>query len=504
MTDAPQIPGETYDYIVVGAGSAGCVLANRLTEDAGSRVLLIEAGAPDGGLMMSMPLAFMRTAINPKYGWGYMTEPEPTLGGRRLPLPRGKVHGGSSSVNGMFYMRGHSLDYDTWRQRGCTGWSYADVLPYFKKAETSWRGAGAYHGGDGPLNVVPITSGKELHNRLMQSAAPAGYAVSDEALTTRVLLEGKRAVGVEYRKDGALHQVRCSREVILSGGTYNSPQLLMLSGIGPAEELRALGITPVVDLPGVGRNLSEHPMLWTEFESKTPVTLLNALRWDRAVLSVLQWALTGKGDFASQINSCNVVIRTREDLAQPDVQLMCAPIRMDAKLWAPGKAKHQKHLFSVGVVQLHPNSRGWVKLRSADPADKPMITMNLLTDADDFAVIRRGIRAARRIYRTAPQAELTGEELLPGDDIQTDAQLDAFIIENLRVTQHPVGTCSMGIGAEAVVDPELRVRGIEGLRVADASIMPTVPGGNTNAPAIMVGEKAADLIRGRTLAPAEI
>jgi choline dehydrogenase len=463
-------------------------------------------------------------------------------------LPRGKVHGGSSSVNGMFYMRGHSLDYDTWRQMGCTGWSYADVLPYFKRAETSWRGAGPYHGGDGPLHVVPVATGKVLYDTLMRTAAPAGYDVSDDlsgpvqegfalgeltidprgrrastaraylrpalrrpnltvvsdALTTRVLLEGKRAVGVEYRKDGALREARAGGEVILCGGSYNSPQLLMLSGIGPAEDLRAVGIEPVVDLPGVGRNLSEHPMLWTEFEAKQPITLLNALRLDRAVLSVMRWAVTGAGAFASQINSCNIVIRTRQDLAQPDIQLMANPIRMDARLWFPGFGQRQAHLFSVGVVQLHPHSRGWVALRSADPADKPMITMNLLSHPEDYAVIRRGIRAARHIYRTPPQGDLTGKELLPGEDLQSDDELDAFIRDNLRVTQHPVGTCSMGIGPEAVVDPELRVRGVEGLRVADASIMPTVPGGNTNAPAIMVGEKAADLIRGRILAPAEV
>ena len=535
-----------YDYIVVGAGSAGCVLAARLTEDRDCRVLLLEAGGKDDHLYLRMPIGFLKAMFSPQFGWGYMSEPEPNLNGRSLWLPRGKVLGGSSSINGMFYMRGHPRDYDTWRQMGCEGWGYADVLPYFKRMETSWRGPGKYHGGSGPLHVVPIDTRKLLHEPLMQAAPRAGYPVSQDlhaelpegfargevtidrrgrrssasraylhpamarpnlvvetgALTHRVLVEKGRAVGVEYSRDGQVHQVRAEREVILAGGAYNSPQLLMLSGIGPADELRAQGVDPVLDLPGVGKNLSEHPAVMLQFAATRPVTFLKELRYDRAMLSAMQWALFGTGPFATQINSCNIVIRTTPELEQPDVQIMCNPVRMDAALWFPGLTKQLEHHFSVGVVLLHPHSRGEVTLRSASPADLPKVQLNIMGSPAEFEIMRRGIREARRIYRTEPQGSLTGRETMPGADVDTDEALDAFIRERAEVTQHPVGTCKMGHDPMAVVDPQLRVRGIEGLRVADASIMPTVPGANTNASVIMIGELASDLIRGRRL-PAE-
>ncbi len=327
--------------------------------------------------------------------------------------------------------------------------------------------------------------------------------VETDALTTRVLIETGRARGVEFSKDGHVHQVYAEREVVLAGGIYNSPQLLMLSGIGPADELIAQGITPVVDLPGVGKNLSEHPNVMMQFKARAPVTFLKELRYDRAALSALQWALFGNGPFATQINSCNVVIRTSKDLEQPDIQIMCNPIRMDAQLWFPGLTKQLEHSFQVGVVLLHPHSRGEVTLRSASPLDAPKVNLNVMASPVEFETMRRGIREARRIYRTEPQGRLTGEEVIPGAAAESDAELDAFIRQYGGVTQHPVGTCAMGHGPQAVVDPQLRVHGVAGLRVADASIMPTVPGANTNASAIMIGEKAADLILGRSLPPAE-
>ncbi len=543
MTEHPQ----AFDYIVIGAGSAGCVLASRLSEERDRSVLLLEAGGDDNHYALRMPLAFLRAMMNPEFSWGYLSEPEPQLNGRRVPLPRGKVLGGSGSINGMFYMRGHSLDFETWRQMGCEGWSYADVLPYFKRMETSWRGAGKYHGDKGPLHVAAIDTSRLLHEPLFQTAVPAGFNTSEDihgeveegfsrgevtidrrgrrastsraylhpamgrknlsitlhALVTRVLIEKGRAVGVEYSRDGRLHQVRANREVVLAGGTYNSPQLLMLSGVGPADELRKVGIKTAVDLPGVGRNLSEHPHIPVEFEATSAVTFLNELRFDRVVRSVVRWKLFGTGAFATQINSCNVIIRTRPDLPQPDVQLMCNPIRMDAKLWFPLVAPVQEHRMTADVVVLHEKSRGWLTLRSANPQDSPRVQLNIFADRSDFDTAIRGIRAARKIYSTQPQARIVGRELRPGAELKTDAELETYIRSVAQVTQHPVGTCSMGAGPDAVLDPQLRVRGIEGLRVADASIMPTVPGGNTNAAVIMVAEKASDLILGRPAPPPE-
>jgi choline dehydrogenase len=537
----------SYDYIIVGAGSAGCVLASKLSAQSDRSVLLLEAGGLDNHFLLRMPLGFLRAVLRPEFSWGYMSEPEPRLGGRPLWLPRGRVLGGSGSVNGMFHLRGHSRDFDTWLSLGCTGWGYADVLPYFKRMENSWRGEGRYHGAGGPVRVLPIDTSRLLHEPLMQTAAAAGFNVTEDlagdleegfargeatiddrgrrvstaraylhpvlirknlaleinALTTRILFEGGRAAGVEYVQSGRRCRVRAGREVILAGGSYNSPQLLMLSGVGPAEQLRRHGITPRVDLPGVGRNLSEHPYVPVEFECARPVSFLNELRFDRALRSVLQWGLLGRGAFASQLNSCNVVVRTRPELLQPDVQLMCNPVRMDAKLWFPGLTARQAHHITAGVVVLHQRSRGRVELRSADPTDAPRIFLNLFEDPEDLATARRGIEIARRIYRTRPQADLVARELLPGATLVTDAQLDAHILATAVVAQHPVGTCRMGVGGDSVVDPQLRVHGLEGLRVVDASIMPTVPGANTNAAVIMIAEKASDLILGLPALPPE-
>jgi choline dehydrogenase len=531
----------SFDYIVVGAGSAGCVIASRLSEDTGCSVLLLEAGGNDDHLYIRMPLGFLKAMFDPRFAWGFMSEPEARLGGRPLWVPRGRILGGCSSINGMFYMRGHPRDFDEWQQLGCAGWGYEDVLPYFRRSESSWRGAGKYHGANGPLQVVPIDTSKLLHEPIMAAARAAGYPISDDingeqaegfargevtidrcgrrasasraylaaagdrpnlrielhALTTRVVLEGGRAVAVEYVQGGQRQLVRANREIVLCGGTYNSPQLLMLSGIGPAHELEQLGIRPLCDLPAVGENLADHPAVMLEFAATRPVTFLNELRMDRVARSAARWALFGTGPFATQINSANGIVRTDPALDRPDIQYMCNPVRMDARPWWPGSALGGAHVFSVGVVGLHPRSRGRVALRSADPAAPPRIVMNLLTEPDDLATLRRGIREARRIYRTAPQAALTGAEIAPGAQVNSDADLDEFILRSAQLTQHPVGTCRMGSGSEAVVDCQARVRGVEALRVADASIMPTVPGGNTNAAVIMLAEKLADAIRGR-------
>lgn len=531
-----------FDYVIVGGGSAGCVLANRLSESGRDSVLLLEAGGADDSWLFRMPLGFMMTASDANCDWGYTSEPSAALAGRSLPIPRGRVLGGCSSINGMIYMRGHARDYDEWRQMGASGWSYADVLPYFRRMETSWRGEDRYHGAEGPLAVTPVPGTHLLTEPIRQSVRAAGFAESDDlsgaqqegfaacevtvdgrgrrastaaaylrpalkrrnlvvltnAQATRVIVESGRAVGAEYLHRGQSAEVRARKEVVLSGGAYNSPQLLMLSGIGPAAHLADQGIPVLVDAQEVGRNLSEHPLVYMTFAAREPTTFLRALRVDRAALSVLRWALTGTGAFASQITSGVLMLRTRSELDRPDIQLVFLPVRLDAKLWHP-LGTQQSHVLSVMVMQLHPESRGTVTLRSGDPRDKPCIDLNLLSTPRDFADIRGGIEAVRRIFAQQPLQHMIEEEMLPGEQ----ANLDDFIRANLKITQHPAGTCRMGDDPEAAVDSELRVKGVSGLRLVDASVMPSVPGANINAAVIMIAERASDLIRGIAPLPRE-
>ncbi|MEO0061998.1 MAG: Oxygen-dependent choline dehydrogenase [Pseudomonadota bacterium] len=533
--------------MIVGAGSAGSVLAARLTEDANTRVLLLEAGGGADKFLIRMPLGMMKAMFKPELTWRMMTEEEPTLDNRRLFLPRGRLLGGSSSVNGMVYMRGHSADYDRWAQMGNRGWSHADVLPYFRRMERSWRTDNADYGHDGPLPITKNNTRFLLHDELMASIANAGQPVTDDihagaqeggslveltidqrgrrastyeaylkpamqrpnlavvthALTRRVLVQDGRATGVEYEVDGLVHTASAAREVILCGGAYNSPQLLMLSGIGPADHLAEMGVPVVHDLPGVGRNLGEHPRVPLEFAANGPLTFVNQLRFDRAARAVMQWQLLGTGPFARQLNSANPMLRTDKRLVQPDIQLFSNPVKLTAHLWFPGIVKSPPHCFSADVILLHPQSRGWVKLKSNNPHHLPAIRLNLFDQAADLATARAGLRLARQIYGTDPMAGLIARENTPGADVQDDAAIDGHIRATAGTTQHPVGTCAMGSGPNAVVDAELRVHGIAGLRVVDASIMPDVPGGNTNGPTIMVAEKASDMIRGRSLPAAE-
>jgi choline dehydrogenase len=537
-----------YDYIIVGAGSAGCVLANRLTENPDVTVLVLEAGGKDNSVFIKMPLAWRQIWRGPRFNWNYVTEPERFLEGRRVALPRGKVLGGSSSINGMLYVRGHPRDYDLWRQAGCDGWSYADVLPYFKRAEGSWRGEGEYHGRAGPLGVSATDVSNLGFDLVRDTARAAGIPMTDDfsggkpegfgivdltikdgvrcsaakaylhpalarsnltlkimALTERVLIENGRATGVSYLSDGVQTVARAKREVILCGGSYNSPQLLLLSGIGPAEEIAEHGITPVHDLPGVGKNLSEHVVFHVQFALKKPITFLSRLRADKVAMSILQWAMFRTGDFATQALTALAFVHSRADLERPDIQLFFNSTRMDAKVWFPGITPRQQHMLEGYPSLNYPESRGEVRLRSADPRDPPRIWLNFLGTEQDRATARECIRLVRRVYNTPPLGDLIERETSPGADVVSDADIDAFTRRTAEVGHHPVGTCAMGTGEMAVVDPQLRVRGLSGLRVVDASIMPTVPGGNTNGPTIMIAERAADLIAGkRPLAPAPI
>jgi choline dehydrogenase len=529
------------DYIVVGGGSAGCVLAARLTEDPRARVVLLEAGESDvGRWAMRMPLAWRDTFMDSTLSWGYVTEPEPFADNRVIPAPRGKVLGGSASVNGMMYSRGAAADYDEWAAAGLHGWGYRDVLPYFRKSEGNWRGSSAYHGGDGPLTVARHVPDDVIYPRMMGAARALGFKQLDDfhgpdtegfsvpdftvhrgerastsvrflrpalqrpnltvitqALVHRVLLEGGRVRGVEYAVGGDTRRIECDREVILAAGAFGSPHILLLSGIGPACGIEPHGIRVVHDLPGVGANLQEHQSIGMMYQARGPITFDARLRADRLALDVLRWMLFRTGPIAGLPVSAQGFVRTSSELNKPDLQLLVSPVSMLARPWFPGWRAGAGHVVSVACVLLHPASRGRVSLRSADPAAAPRILLNLLQAPEDRRAFTRILRFARRFFATDEAQKVVRNELLPGARLQSDPELEGFARANVRTAMHPTSSCAMGVGEDAVLDAQLRVRGIEGLRVADASAMPAIVGGNTNAPVIMIAEKAADLILGR-------
>ena len=535
----------TYEYVIVGAGSAGCVLAYRLTADPMIRVLLLEAGGRDTNPLIHIPIGLGKLWEHRMFDWGYDTEPEPRLDNRRIEAMRGKVLGGSSSINVMAYVRGHRGDYDRWAQNGCRGWSYAEVLPYFKHCESWEKGENTWRGGRGPLSVIdsrnrdplfdawldaaqeadwPFTedyNGKEqegfgrsqwtIRNGRRCSAAVAflrpamrrpNLTVETNALATRVILEGTRATGVEYARNGRLHQASSTREVLLAGGVFNTPQLLMLSGIGEADHLRDVGIAPTVNLPGVGKSLQDHLSVDVHHARRGRGPFHAEMRLDRTAVNMVRAYLFGTGPGTVLPSRLHAFLKTRRELAVPDIQFLFRGAPSRAHPWFPGVTPAYEDSFGLRPVMLHPESRGVVRLRSADPSAPVRIVQNFLATENDVRTIREGVKLGRDLASRNGIAPFRGRETAPGPDCRTDAEIDAFVRRTAITAHHPCATCAMGIGEDAVLDPALRVRGVEGLRVADASAMPDLVSGNINACVLMIAEKAADLVLGKPPLPA--
>ena len=529
------------DYVIVGAGSAGCALAYRLSE-AGASVLVVEYGGSDAGPLIQMPGALSFPMNMKRYDWGYRSEPEPHLGGRRLACPRGKVIGGSSSINGMVYVRGHAKDFDTWESMGASGWSYADVLPYYKRMET-WDPAGhggdaSWRGSDGPLHVTRGKRDNPLVQAFVQAGRQAGYQLTDDyngqqqegfgpmehtihkgarwsaakaylrpalqrkncnlirGLARKIVFSGRRAVGVELLAGGGLKTVRAKKEVILASSSINSPKLLMLSGIGPAAHLTAHGIPIVADRPGVGQNLQDHLEVYIQMAASQPVSLFKYWNLLGKARVGLQWALTRSGPGASNQFESAGFIRSAAGVEYPDLQFHFLPIAVRYD----GQAASEGHGFQAHIGPMRSPSRGAVTLRSAKPEDSPKITFNYMSTEKDWIDFRRGIRLTREIFAQEAFRPFVKHEIQPGVALQTDAQIDGFIRAHAESAYHPCGTCKMGAVDDplAVVDPQTNVIGVKGLRVVDSSIFPQITNGNLNGPSIMVGEKASDLILGKT------
>jgi len=517
-----------YDYVIVGAGSAGCVLANRLSADPSRRVLLLEAGGSDKKMEVKVPAAFSKL-FRTEHDWDHNAEPDPNLKGRSLYIPRGKMLGGSSSMNAMIYIRGRRYDYDTWERMGAKGWSYDEVLPYFRRSEHNETIQDEYHGVAGELNVSDLRDPNPLTTMFIDAGVAAGFernpdfngayqdgfgyfqvtqkrgarhstataflrpaagrpnlTVETRAFTTRILFDGNRAIGVEYRRNDRSMEAHATAEVIVAAGAINSPQLLLLSGVGPADELRGHGIPVVVNAPQVGANLQDHPAILQIWESKLKVSMHLAEKPKQ----LLKYLALRKGMLTSNVAEAGGFVHTRPGLPAADIQFHFGP----AYYADHGFETHDGHAFTLGPVLVSPESRGTIRLRSANPDDKPEITGNYLAAQSDMDAMVEGLKIGREIAAAGPFDEARGREIYPGSDFTTDAELEEFVRQKVALLYHPSGTCAMGKADSAVVDPELRVYGTEGLRVVDASVMPIVTGGNTNAPTIMIAEKASQTI----------
>ncbi len=532
---------ETYDYIIIGAGSAGCVLARRLSEGTGLRVLVLEAGGSDRSVIVAMPAALTMPMNTKRFNWGMKTEPEPGLNGREINLPRGKGMGGSSSINGMCYVRGNPMDYELWAAKGATGWHWANVLPYFQRMENA-QGGGPLRGTSGPLKVTRGTEKNPLYHAFVDAAVQAGYARSDnmnevqhegfgpmemtvgdgmrcsaavaylrpalknpklrlvtKATVTRILFDGKTATGVEYLRYGQTHVAHAAREVILSAGSIMSPVILKRSGVGPAAELAAHGIEVVHASEGVGENLMDHLELYVQYECREPVSLFPWMSLPAKALIGLKWLATRRGLGATNHFETGGHIRSRAGLVYPDIQFHFLPLAISYD----GKTLANGHGFQVHVGTKRSKSRGWVRLRDKDPSSLPRVQFNYMTHEDDWTEMRACIRLSREIFTQAAMARYTGAELAPGAQAQSDDDLDAFIRKKVESAYHPCGTCRMGTDPFAVVDPECRVIGLQNLRVIDASIMPQATAGDLNAPTLMLAERAADIVLQRLLPEAD-